>query len=102
MAVGACAKPRRRGFARTGGRVRASMGPGVPSMFDSLEVKVLCPRSGGDEGLARRKGGSREVPSERSAEAKSRPDGQKPNTRHLWSDEQARICEVPYPSRPGL
>jgi hypothetical protein len=23
---------------------------GVPSMFDSLEVKVLCPRSGGDEG----------------------------------------------------
>jgi len=28
--------------------------PGVPSMFDSLEVKVLCPRSGGDEGLARR------------------------------------------------
>ena len=35
-------------------------------MFDSLEVKVLCPRSGGDEGLARRKGGDREVPSERS------------------------------------
>jgi len=22
--------------------------------------------------------------------------------RHLWLDEQARICEVPYPSRPGL
>jgi len=35
----------------------ASTGAGVPSMFDSLEVKVLCPRSGGDEGLARRKGG---------------------------------------------
>jgi hypothetical protein len=76
--------------------------PGVPSMFGSLEVKVLCPRSGGDEGLARRKGGDREVPSERSAEAKPRPDGQKPNMRHLWSDEQARICEVLYPSRPGL
>ena len=24
-------------------RVRASMGPGVPGMFDSLEVQVLCP-----------------------------------------------------------
>ena len=80
----------------------ASTAPGVPSMFDSLEVKVLCPRPGGDEGLARRKGGDREAPSERSAEAKPRPDGQKPNMRHLWSDEQARICEVPYPSRPGL
>ena len=57
----------------------ASTAPGVPSMFDSLEVKVLCPRSGGDEGLARRKGGGREAPSERSAEAKPRPDGQKPN-----------------------
>jgi hypothetical protein len=34
-----------------------STAAGVPSMFDSLEVKVLCPRSGGDEGLARRKGG---------------------------------------------
>src|SRR3990172_2789164 len=67
----------------------ASTAPGVPSMFDSLEVKVLCPRSGGDEGLARRKGGDREAPSERSAEAKPRPDGQKPNMRHLWSDEQA-------------
>jgi len=22
--------------------------------------------------------------------------------RHLWPDEQARICEVPYPSRPAL
>src|SRR3979409_1002197 len=75
------------------GRVCASTGPGVPSMFDSLEVKVLCPRSGGDEGLARRKGGDHEAPPERSAEAKPRPDGQKPNTRHLWSDEQARICE---------
>ena len=30
-------------FPRTCGRVRASMGPCVPSMFDSLEVKVLCP-----------------------------------------------------------
>jgi len=89
-------------FPRSGGRAFfASTAPGVPSMFDSLEVKVLCPRSGGDEGLARRKGGNREVPSERSAEAKPRPDGQKPNMRHLWSDEQARICEVPYPSRPG-
>ena len=57
----------------------ASTAPGVPSMFDSLEVKVLCPRSGGDEGLARRKGGDREAPYERSAEAKPRPDGQKPN-----------------------
>ncbi len=84
------------------GAFLASTAPGVPSMFDSLEVKALCPRSGGDEGLARRKGGGREAPSERSAEAKSRPDGQKPNTRHLWSDEQARICEVPYPSRPEL
>ena len=82
--------------------VRISTGAGVPSMFDSLEVKVLCPRSGGDEGLARRKGGAREGPSERSAEAKPRPDGQKPNTRQFWSDEQARICEVPYPSRPEL
>jgi hypothetical protein len=80
----------------------ASTVPGVPSMFDSLEVKVLCPRSGGDEGLARRKGDTREGSSERSAEAKPRPDGQKPNMRHLWSDEQARICEVLYPSRPGL
>jgi hypothetical protein len=79
-----------------------SIGTGVPSMLDSLEVKVLCPRSGGDEGLARRKGGDREAPSERSAEAKPRPDGQKPNMRHHWSDEQARICEVPNPSRPGL
>lgn len=80
----------------------ASTAPGVPSMFDSLEVKVLCPRSGGDEGLVRRKDGAREGPSERSAEAKSRPDGQKPNMRHLWLDEQARICEVPYPPKPGL
>jgi hypothetical protein len=84
------------------GAFLASAGTGVPSMFDSWEVKVLCPRSGGDEGLARRKGGGREEPSERSADAKPRPDGQKPNMRHLWSDEQARICEVLYPSRPGL
>jgi len=40
---GRCAPPRLRGGARPGGRVRASTGPGVPSMFDSLEVKVLCP-----------------------------------------------------------
>ena len=73
----------------------ASTGPGVPSMFDSLEVKVLCPRSGGDEGLARRKGGDREAPSERSAEAKPRPDGQKPNMRQSWSDERARFRKVP-------
>jgi hypothetical protein len=91
-----------RDFQTPVGAFFASTGVGVPSMFDSLEVKALCPRSGGDEGLARRKGGGREVPSERSAEAKPRPDGQKPNMRHLRSDEQARICEVPYPSRPEL
>jgi hypothetical protein len=91
-----------RDFQTPVGAFCASTGVGVPSMFDSLEVKVLCPRSGGDEGLARRKGGRREAPSERSAEAKPRPDGQKPNMRHFWSDEQARICEVPYPSRPEI
>ena len=80
----------------------ASTAPGVPSMFDSLEVKVLCPRSGGDEGLARRKGGDREAPSERSVEAKPRPDGQKPNMRQSWSDERARFREVPGHHRPGL
>src|SRR5262245_12078675 len=48
-----------------------------------------------DKGRARRKVGRREEPSERSADAKPRPDGQKPNMRQSWSDEQARICEVP-------
>ncbi len=66
----------------------------MPSMFDSLEVKVLCPRSGGDEGLARRKGGRREAPSEGSAEAKLRPDEQKPDMRQSWSDERALFREV--------
>jgi hypothetical protein len=102
MGVGAVRNRALCGFASPCGRGLCVHRACVPSMFDSLEVKVLCPRSGGDEGLARRKGGGREAPSERSAEAKPRPDGQKPNMRHLWSDEQARICEVPYPSRPGL
>jgi hypothetical protein len=102
MACGSCGKPALWVFQGAVGAFWASTAPGVPSMFDSLGVKVPCPRSGGDEGLARRKGGTREGSSERSAEAKPRPDGQKPNMRHLWSDQQARICEVLYPSRPEL
>src|SRR3990172_8639158 len=72
----------------------ASTGTCVPSMFDSLEVKVSA-QVWWDKGLARRKGGCREEPSERSAEAKPRPDGQKPNMRQSWSDERARIRKVP-------
>ena len=34
--------------------------------------------------LARRKGGDREAPSEGSAEAKPRPDGQEPNNEAVW------------------
>ena len=38
-----CAKTRLRVLQGAVGAFWASTGPGVPSMFDSLEVKVLCP-----------------------------------------------------------
>ena len=44
----------------------------LPSMFDSLEVKVLYPQSDGDEGLVKRKGVAVRR-SERSAEQTDKP-----------------------------
>jgi hypothetical protein len=43
MACGSCGKPALWVFQGAVGAFCASTAPGVPSMFDSLEVKVLCP-----------------------------------------------------------
>ena len=66
------------------------------ALWKLVENAQRFPRRG-DKELARRKGGDREVPSEGSAEAKPRPDGQEPNMRQSGLDERARVREVPYP-----
>jgi rubredoxin len=43
MACGSCGKPALWVFQGAVGAFLASTAPGVPSMFDSLGVKVLCP-----------------------------------------------------------
>ncbi len=103
-------RPRKWGRRLPPRMLRASLGSGtrarpwssVPSMFDSLEVRLRLSsaevkssaRPDGGEGLARRKGDAARRASEGSAGAKPRPDEQKLDRRQPWPDERARDREV--------